>query len=71
MADIQVHIDLAGAAQAVALLRRHPARAGETVLRYARGWLAQADRFSIDPGTRLGARRLCADPAPGDLRRDR
>jgi len=55
MPDIEVHVSLQGATHAVGLLRRHPGRGGETVtFEYADAWLAHADRFSIDPGLRLG-----------------
>src|SRR5580692_6264265 len=56
MADIEVHIELDGKTQPVGLARRHPARGGETItFEYAGAWLANAHRFSIDPGLKLGA----------------
>jgi serine/threonine-protein kinase HipA len=55
MPDIEVHIDLAGSTHPVGVLRRHPARGGETVtFEYANAWLANRSRFSIDPGLKLG-----------------
>ena len=73
MPDIEVDIDLAGTTHPVGLLRRHPARGGETVtFEYADAWLAYESRFSIDPGLRLGrgvfppARRQAIFGAVGD-----
>jgi serine/threonine-protein kinase HipA len=55
MPDIEAHIDLAATTHPVGVLRRHPARGGETVtFEYADAWLANESRFSIDPGLRLG-----------------
>jgi serine/threonine-protein kinase HipA len=55
MPDIEAHIDLGGTTHPVGVLRRHPARGGETVtVEYADAWLVNESRFSIDPGLRLG-----------------
>lgn len=50
MTDVEVHIDLSGQTRQVGLLRRHPARRGETVtFEYAEAWLLDSRRFSIEP----------------------
>ncbi len=54
MTDVEVHIDLAGQARQVGLLRRHPARRGETItFEYAESWLLDARKFSIEPALSL------------------
>lgn len=54
MADVEVHLDLGGAASRVGLLRRHPGRRGETVtFEYAPAWLDDPNRFSIEPALAL------------------
>ena len=55
MADVEVHIQIAGETRHVGLLRRHSARRGETVtFEYANAWLENPDRFSIEPALTLG-----------------
>lgn len=55
MPDVEVHIDLEGETRPVGLLRRHSARAGESLtFEYDPSWLADANRFSIEPALRLG-----------------
>jgi serine/threonine-protein kinase HipA len=50
MPDVEVHIDLDGTARPVGLLRRHVARRTETVtFEYDDAWLADNNRFSIEP----------------------
>jgi serine/threonine-protein kinase HipA len=50
MTDVEVHIDLAGKAGQVGLLRRHPARRADTVtFEYDESWLQDARRFSVEP----------------------
>lgn len=64
MTDVEVHIDLAGQACQVGLLRRHPARRAETVtFEYGEAWLQDARRFSVDPA--LGLTRGPFAPARG------
>jgi serine/threonine-protein kinase HipA len=54
MADVEVHIDLDGATRPVGLLRRHVARRAETVtFEYDDTWLADKNRFSIEPALTL------------------
>ena len=54
MPDIEVHIDLEGHARQVGLARRNTVRGAETVVfEYATGWLADPDRFSIEPALAL------------------
>jgi serine/threonine-protein kinase HipA len=54
MADVEVHIDLDGTTRPVGLLRRHVARRAETVtFEYDDTWLAQKNRFSIEPALTL------------------
>lgn len=50
MADIEVHIDLEGRTRPIGLARSNKVRGTETVIfEYAAEWLADADRFSIEP----------------------
>ncbi|MDB5451311.1 MAG: HipA domain protein, partial [Phenylobacterium sp.] len=50
MPDVEVHIELGGGTRPVGLLRRHAARAGETItFEYDREWLAQPRAFSLEP----------------------
>lgn len=50
MADVEVYIDLAGKPRSVGLLRRHASRREETVTcKYDEAWLADDERFSIEP----------------------
>ncbi|TDQ99471.1 serine/threonine-protein kinase HipA [Paraburkholderia silvatlantica] len=54
MVDVEVHIDLAGTPQPVGLLRRHASRREETVtFEYDETWLADVERFSIEPALAL------------------
>ena len=54
MPDIEVHIDLDGRTRRVGLARRNLARGSETVLfEYAHTWLADAERFSLEPALAL------------------
>jgi serine/threonine-protein kinase HipA len=54
MADIEVHIDLAGRTRPIGLLRRNAVRGTEIVtFDYDPAWLADADRFSIEPALQL------------------
>ncbi|WP_426441172.1 type II toxin-antitoxin system HipA family toxin [Bradyrhizobium genosp. P] len=54
MPDVEVHIDLDGATQPVGRLRRHVARRAETVtFEYDDAWLADKNRFSIEPALTL------------------
>lgn len=54
MADVEVHIELAGNLHRVGLLRRHEARQRLSVtFEYDATWLAHADRFSIEPALTL------------------
>ena len=63
MPDIEVHIDLDGRTRRVGLARRNPARGSETVLfEYADTWLADAERFSLEPALAL-TRGAYAPPA--------
>jgi serine/threonine-protein kinase HipA len=59
MTDVEVHIDLDGTTRPVGLLRRHVSRRAETVtFEYDGAWLADNNRFSIEPAlslTRYGA----------------
>lgn len=55
MTDIEVHIDLPGGLTRVGTLRRTPRRAGETVVfEYHADWLADPDRFSLEPALAIG-----------------
>ncbi len=55
MTDIEVHIDLQGAAKRVGTLRRTPRRGGETVVfEYHPDWLADPQRFSLEPAMAVG-----------------
>jgi serine/threonine-protein kinase HipA len=50
MADIEVHIDLEGGTRPIGLARSNKVRGTETVIfEYTAEWLADADRFSIEP----------------------
>src|ERR1700726_507704 len=50
MPDVEVHIDLDGEPRRVGLLRRNVVRRTETVtFEYDDGWLADDNRFSIEP----------------------
>jgi serine/threonine-protein kinase HipA len=54
MADFEVHIDLHGRTRRVGLARSNRARGNETVVfDYASEWLADTDRFSIEPALTL------------------
>ena len=54
MADVEVHIDLNGTTRLVGLLRRHTARRAKTVtFEYDDAWLANDNRFSIEPALTL------------------
>lgn len=54
MTDVEVHIDLDGSTRRVGLLRRHVARRTETVtFEYDDVWLADKNRFSIEPALAL------------------
>jgi serine/threonine-protein kinase HipA len=54
MPDVEVHIDLHGRTRHLGLLRRKVVRRTETVsFEYDDGWLADADRFSIEPALAL------------------
>jgi serine/threonine-protein kinase HipA len=54
MADIEVHIDLEGHTRSVGLARSNRVRGNETVIfEYAPEWLADPDRFSIEPALAL------------------
>ncbi len=54
MADVEVYIDLAGTSRPVGLLRRHASRREETVtFEYDETWLADDERFSIEPALAL------------------
>ena len=59
MPDIEAHIELAGTTHPVGVLRRHPARGGETVtFESADAWLANEGRFSIVRFYERRARRI-------------
>lgn len=54
MADFEVHIDLGGRTRPVGLARRNRTRTSETIVfEYAAEWLADPDRFSIEPALPL------------------
>jgi serine/threonine-protein kinase HipA len=54
MPDVEVHIELDGTTRPVGLLRRHVARRAETVtFEYDDAWLADNNRFSIEPALTL------------------
>ena len=54
MADIEVHIDLQGRTRQVGLARSNTVRGHETILfEYTSGWLADPDRFSLEPALTL------------------
>jgi serine/threonine-protein kinase HipA len=54
MADFEVHIDLDGRTRRVGLARSNRVRGDETVVfEYAPEWLADPDRFSIEPALTL------------------
>ncbi len=55
MTDTEVYIDLAGVVGRVGVLRRTPRRGGETVVfEYHPDWLADPDRFSLEPALTVG-----------------
>jgi hypothetical protein len=59
MADVEVYIDLDGAPRPVGLLRRHASRREETVtFEYDETWLADDQRFLIEPAPGADARCL-------------
>ncbi|WP_454718989.1 type II toxin-antitoxin system HipA family toxin [Caulobacter segnis] len=50
MADFEVHIDLRGRARPIGLARSNRVRGAETILfEYGEDWLADPDRFSLEP----------------------
>ena len=54
MADIEVHVDLEGRTRTVGLARSNKVRGNETIVfEYAPEWLADPDRFSIEPALAL------------------
>ena len=54
MPDFEVHIDIEGRTRRVGLARRNVVRSAETVVfEYAAEWLANPDRFSIEPALAL------------------
>lgn len=54
MTDVEIHIELDGITQRIGLLRRHVARRTETVtFEYDDAWLADKNRFSIEPALAL------------------
>jgi serine/threonine-protein kinase HipA len=54
MPDVEVHIDLDGTTRPVGLLRRHVSRRAEMVtFEYDDAWLADNNRFSIEPALTL------------------
>ena len=69
MADIEVHIDLEGRTRPVGLARGNKVRGSETVVfEYAPEWLADPDRFSIEPALAFDPRRLRAAGGTRHLR---
>lgn len=55
MPDIEVHIDLNGRQKRVGTLHRQARRGGEAVaFQYHADWLADPDRFSLEPALTLG-----------------
>jgi serine/threonine-protein kinase HipA len=55
MTDIEVHIDLQGAPRRLGALRRTPRRGGESVVfEYHPDWLADPQRFSLEPALAVG-----------------
>ncbi len=55
MPDIEVHIDLKGRQKRVGTLHRQSRRGGEAVaFQYHADWLADPDRFSLEPALTLG-----------------
>ena len=63
MPDIEVHIDLQGRTRQVGLARRNMVRGAETIVfEYDPKWLADPDRFSIEPALTL-SRGAFAPPA--------
>jgi len=55
MIDIEVHIDMPGGLRRVGTLRRSARRGGETVVfEYHPVWLADPDRFSLEPVMKVG-----------------
>lgn len=54
MADFEVYIDIDGQARPIGLARSNRVRAAETVMfEYDRAWLAEPDRFSLEPALPL------------------
>lgn len=54
MADFEVHIDLHGCTRPIGLARSNRVRGTETILfEYREGWLADPDRFSLEPALTL------------------
>ncbi len=54
MPDVEVHIELAAQTRRLGLLRRHTTRRLETItFEYDDAWLADPDRFSIEPALAL------------------
>jgi len=63
MPDFEAHIDLHGHTRAIGLARSNRVRGAETVLfEYDRAWLADPDRFSLEPALAL-TRGTFAPPA--------
>jgi serine/threonine-protein kinase HipA len=55
MTDVEVHIDMPGGLRRVGTLRRTARRGGETVVfEYHPDWLADPDRFSLEPAMKVG-----------------
>ena len=64
MPDIEVHIDRPGRVQRVGTLHRQARRGGEAVaFEYHADWLADPDRFSLEPALTLNRGALA--PAAG------
>ena len=63
MADVEVYIDVDDSPRPVGLLRRHASRREQTVtFEYDETWLADDERFSIEPALAL-TRGLFPPPA--------
>jgi serine/threonine-protein kinase HipA len=63
MTDFEVHIDLHGRTRSIGLARSNRVRGTETILfEYARAWLEDPDRFSLEPALAL-TRGAFAPPA--------
>lgn len=64
MPDIEVHVDLKGRQKRVGTLHRQARRGGEALaFQYHADWLADPDRFSLEPALTLG--RGAFSPAAG------